>query len=160
MTTTTALRSKEQAQDERIIQSELGKAIHHSLKTILQDPLPNRMALLLLRLALAQSAYPADGEEWRGRLSTIMDAPETELDKATRHVAKAKLIVSRQRERIAELQAEQRPTEDALRLLNTFSKTLANMEYHLRLLREEAEGKDKLPEWMLARLAARFSSAA
>ncbi|MEK4034189.1 hypothetical protein WOC76_13005 [Methylocystis sp. IM3] len=150
MTTMDALRLEEQAQDERMIQSQLGKAIHHSLKTIIQEPLPNRMALLLLRLALAESAYPADGEEWRGRLSTLMDAPETELDKATRHVAKARLIVSRQRERIAELQAEHRPTEDALRLMDTFSKTLANLEYHLRLLREEAEGKGKIPEWMRA----------
>jgi hypothetical protein len=148
------LREKEQVQDELRLQSTLGEAIHHSLQTIIREPLPNEMALLLLQLALAQVTGPKNGETWKSHISSLIGERETELDRATWHVANAKLIVARQRERIIRLQLEHRQTEDAQRLLNAFIESLASLEHHQRLLREEAEGKDRTPEWLFSRLAA------
>ncbi|HEY8162128.1 hypothetical protein [Methylocystis sp.] len=45
------LLAKERAQGEWIIQSTLGKAIDESFRTIIHEPLSNRIALLLLQLA-------------------------------------------------------------------------------------------------------------
>ncbi len=133
MTTVAKLHSIERAPDDWIIES-IGEAIRQSLQAIIHEPIPDRMALLLLRLALAEVINP--GNE-----------PETELDKARRLVAKAELIVARHRQRIAELQTEHRPTEDALNVLDTFIETLAAMKYQQRLLRHEAEGRDRNPGW-------------
>ncbi|QGM96066.1 hypothetical protein [Methylocystis parvus] len=149
MTTMAEALAEERAQDEWMIRSTLGKAIHQSLQTIVREPLPNEMALLLLRLAAAQAT--SSNEAWNGRLS--------ELDIATRHVARGKLIIARQRERIVQLQAEQRSNEDARHMLDTFVETLALLEHHLHLLRDETEGKDQKPEWIFSRLAARIPAA-
>jgi hypothetical protein len=54
--------AKQREQDERIIQSALGRAVYESLLQIIREPLPNEMALLLLRLALAQTVAPANDE--------------------------------------------------------------------------------------------------
>lgn len=83
----------------------------------------------------------------------VLNGHETELAKATQHVTKARNIVARQYERIAQLRAEDRPTEDAINLLNTFIQTLAALEYHQRLLCDEAEGEDKKPQWIFSRLS-------
>jgi hypothetical protein len=88
------LLAKERAQGEWIIQSTRGKAIDESFRTIIHEPLSNRIALLLLQLALTETINPGSDE-------ALMNGPETELAKATRHVAAAKRIVARQRERIA-----------------------------------------------------------
>ncbi len=156
MTTMAALRLEEQEQDERVVLSELGKAIHDSLETLIHEPLPNELASLVLQLGLAETGNEPNGELLESYNLTLTQTPETELVRATRRVAKARLIVERQRARVAELQAEHRPTEDALSLLHTFSNTLANLEFHQRLLRDEAEAKDRKAEWIFARLVARF----
>ncbi len=83
-----------------------------------------------------------------------MDELAVELIKAAQRIASAKTIVARQRLRIAKLQAERRPTEDSQQLLDTFIKTLAALEAHERLLRDEAEGKHRSPEWPHSRFAA------
>ncbi len=135
MTTVVKLRVMERAQDDWLIQS-IGRAIRQSLQTVIHEPLPNQMALLLLQLALAEGVSPCNDEAWKGRISGLMEEPETELEKAARHIAKAELIVAEQRERIAQLQAQHRPTGVALQMLDTFIKTLAALKYHQRLLRD------------------------
>ena len=79
---------------------------------------------------------------------------------AIRRVIRARQIVARQRERIARLEAEHWPTEDALHMLDIFIETLAALEHHQRLLCEEAEGRDRDPEWLFSRLAARIRTTA
>ncbi|WP_424362881.1 hypothetical protein [Methylocystis parvus] len=158
MTTMAEVLSKEREKDERIIQSELGKAIHQSFQAIVREQVPNRMALLLLQLAAAQVVKP----HCRAReasIPTAVGVSESKLDRATRHVARAKLLIARQRERVAQLQAEDRPIADASCMLDTFIQTLEAMEHHQGLLREEAEGKDQKPEWIFSRLAARALAA-
>lgn len=158
MTTMAEFLSKEQEKDERIIQSELGKAIHQSFQAIVREQLPNRMALLLLQLAAAEVVKP-DCRASEASISTAVGVSESMLDRATRHVARAKLLIARQRERVARLQAEDRPIKDASSMLDTFIQTLQAMEHHQRLLRDEAEGEDQKPGWIFSRLEARILAA-
>lgn len=155
MSTMAELMAEERARDEWILQSALGKAIHQSFQTIIHEPLPNRMALLLLQLALDKAINPGAHEAPQGDVPPSMDEPEKEFVKANRHVAEAERIVARQRERIVRLQAENCPIEHALELLDTFIKTLAAMKHHQRLLRAEVKGKDRSASWALSRIAAR-----
>ncbi len=91
MTTVAKLRSMERAQDEWIIQS-IGEAIRQSFQAIIREPLPDRMALLLLQMALAETISPGNDEAWKSHISGLMDEPETELEKATRHIVGAKQL--------------------------------------------------------------------
>ncbi len=68
MTTVAKLRSMERAQDEWIIQS-IGEAIRQSFQAIIREPLPDRMALLLLQIALAKTISPGNDEAWKGHIS-------------------------------------------------------------------------------------------
>lgn len=153
MPTVAELLAEERAQDELIIQGALGKVINQSLSAIVHEPLPNEMALLLLQLALAESIDPGNGH-----ITAAEDTPETEFERVTRNVANARLIVARQRERIALLQAARRPTEASLELLDTFAKTLSALEYRYCLLCDEAEGKIGSLEWLFSRLTARMAA--
>ncbi len=145
----------ERAQDERMLQSALGKAIQESFQTIILEPLPDRIGLLLLQLALGKVISPETDEAPLGDAVALMDEPEKLLAKATRHVAQAERIVAGQRERIVRLRAQDFPIEEALQLLDTFIRTLSTMQDHQRLLREEAEGKDVSAGWLFSRVAAR-----
>lgn len=154
MTSMAELLTNEREHDERMLQSALGKAIQESFETIVLEPLPNRIGLLLLQLALGKVIDSGIDEAPREVLAS-MDEARKLLAKASRHVAEAERIVARQRERIVRLRAQECPIEDALQLLNTFIKTLAAMKDHQRLLREEAEGKDLNAGWLFSRVAAR-----
>jgi hypothetical protein len=46
--------------DEWLIQRRLGKELRRSFEAMVDEPLPERMALLLMELALAQSIKPTD----------------------------------------------------------------------------------------------------
>ncbi len=48
----------ETSYDEWIIQRRLGKELRRSFEAMVEEPLPEHMALLLLELALAQSLKP------------------------------------------------------------------------------------------------------
>lgn len=78
-----------------------------------------------------------------------MDDTESELSVATRHVAIAKDIVARQRIWLAELEAAQRPTEEARKTLDAFIETLAALEEHLSLLQDEEERHTQQPKVVL-----------
>ncbi len=147
--------AEERAQDERMLQNALGRAVQESFQTIIHEPLPNRIGLLLLQLALGKVIDPEIEEAPQGDVSGLMDEPQKLLVKATRHVVQAERIVARQRERIVRLRAQDFPIEDALQLLDTFIRTLSTMKDHQRLLREEAEGKDVSAGWLFSRVAAR-----
>ena len=54
MTTVVEFPSSEQAQDDLIIQRQLAEAIHRSLAALTYEALTDEMALLLVRLAVAQ----------------------------------------------------------------------------------------------------------
>lgn len=75
-----------------------------------------------------------------------------ELNRAAHHVVRARLIVAQQLRRVAELKGEQVPSEDAERQLEIYLMTLACLEAHERLLRDEVEGKDKTPQWLHLRI--------
>ncbi len=77
-----------------------------------------------------------------------------DLNRAAYHVVRARLIVARQLRLVAELRDEQRPSEDAERQLELYITTLACLEAHERLLRDEVEGKDRTPEWLHLRIQA------
>ena len=53
----------EDHQASRVIQREVGIALRLSFEAVTREPLPERMALLLLRLALAESLRLAAGED-------------------------------------------------------------------------------------------------
>ncbi|WP_442756562.1 hypothetical protein ACNHKD_08135 [Methylocystis sp. JAN1] len=159
MSVVAELLAKERAEDERLIQSVLGNAIHHSLEAVTRKPLPEKMVLLLQKLAAIQAFAP--GAQEAPTLSSPArkkGRPETSLDRATRHIARAKQIIAYQRNRVAQLQAERRPVKDAMSMLDAFVETLATMEYHRRLLCEEVEGKDRVSRWIFARLGSTGAS--
>ncbi len=49
--------------DEWIIQRRLGKELRRSFEAMVEEPLPDRMALLLMELALAQAIQLKDNHE-------------------------------------------------------------------------------------------------
>ncbi len=49
--------------DEWIIQRRLGKELRRSFEAMVEEPLPERMALLLIELALAQALQLKDNHE-------------------------------------------------------------------------------------------------
>ncbi len=59
----------DEEQTLRLMQRELGKALRLSLRDVAHEPLPQRMVVLLLRLALAQSIRGMLG----GRQRTLLD---------------------------------------------------------------------------------------
>ena len=61
---------------------------------------------------------------------------EAELAIAIEHVARAKIIVSEQRQRIANLKAKGHAIDVYEKTLRTFELTLHSLEDHERLLRE------------------------
>jgi hypothetical protein len=69
----------------------------------------------------------------------VMPEIETELAAAARHVAEGRLIVARQRERIARLRAQGSCTGDYERTLDIFVNSLQIFEDHERELRAAAE---------------------
>jgi hypothetical protein len=66
-----------------------------------------------------------------------MSDVESELARATQHVAAAEHIVAQQRERIATLKAEGHPTANHEQLLELFVSTLEAFKDHRRLLSSE-----------------------
>jgi hypothetical protein len=62
---------------------------------------------------------------------------ESEYAKAVRHVAEARQIVAEQRKRIERLKARGHPVFDHEQTLRVFEGTLAALEDHERLLRDE-----------------------
>lgn len=147
--------AEERAQDERMLQNALGRAVQESFQTIIHEPLPNRIGLLLLQLALGKVIDPEIDEAPQDDVLAITDEPRKLLAKATQHVVQGERIVARQRERIIRLRAQDCPIEEALQLLNIFISTLSTMKDHQRLLREEAEGKDVSAGWLFSRVTAR-----
>lgn len=141
MATVAELLAEQRAQDEMTIQSALGNAIQQSFAAIIHEPLGDRIALLLLQLALDKVVNPVSDDGRKEDTSAPTDQSEIEIDKATRHIAGAKRLVAQQRERIVRLQRERCPIEDAMQILNTFIETLAAMEHRQRLLCGEAEHK-------------------
>lgn len=155
MPTDAELRAIEQAQDDVIVKCKLAEAIYLSLTAVICEPIPKNMKILLLRLAFVETVIRENDIEAREtKCGILMHNRQTELATATCHVAQAEKIVAHQHEHVAQLQAENRPTDDAVKLLDTFIQTLATLEYHQRLLRDEVEGKHRKPEWIFARLAA------
>jgi hypothetical protein len=63
----------------------------------------------------------------------------SELAVAARHVAQGRMIVARQRERIARLKAQGLSTLDHEQTLDVFVSTLQILEQHERALRSSAE---------------------
>ncbi len=61
------LTSNDEEQSLWQMQRELGKALRISFGAVSQERLPERMVLLLLRLALAQAVRGMLGQRWRGR---------------------------------------------------------------------------------------------
>jgi hypothetical protein len=59
------------------------------------------------------------------------------IDAAARRVARAKMIIVRQRKRIAHLKSAWRDSQDAEHTLNLFVATLAALEWHEGHLRKE-----------------------
>lgn len=60
-----------------------------------------------------------------------MDGADSELEMARRHVAKGRLLVKRQLEILAELRADEHPTEMAEQLLAELRHTQSLHEEHL-----------------------------
>lgn len=87
-----------------------------------------------------------------------MRDPEMKLAIATQHVAIAKSIVARQQTRLAELEVQDRPTAGARKILDTFIVTLALLKEHQSLLRDEADGRQRDPEWIFSRLVTRTNA--
>jgi hypothetical protein len=65
---------------------------------------------------------------------------ESQLSMAVQHVAEAKVIIERQRERVANLEAQGLPTRDAEQTLEIFIGTLTILEDHARFIKEWFEG--------------------
>jgi hypothetical protein len=63
------------------------------------------------------------------------DEPESDLAMASRHVAEARRIVGRQRERIAKLKAAGHSTLDHEQTLQVFESTLRIFEDHERQIK-------------------------
>ncbi len=61
----------EEDEEALLIQQELGEALRLSFEGVTREPLPDRMVLLLLRLALAQSFTDAD-LAWASRRKVMM----------------------------------------------------------------------------------------
>ncbi|WP_457798268.1 hypothetical protein [Methylocystis sp. S23] len=55
--------NKEHEQTPLLIQREVGMAVRLSIEAVTREPLPEQMALLLLRLALAESLHVALAKE-------------------------------------------------------------------------------------------------
>jgi hypothetical protein len=70
-----------------------------------------------------------------------MSDVESELERATQHVAAAERIVAQQRERIAKLEAGGHATASHQELLELFVRTLAAFKDHRRLLLSELAEK-------------------
>ncbi len=57
----------DEERDSLLIQQELAKALRMSVRSVIREPLPQRMIILLLRLAFAQTLRATFGRSRRER---------------------------------------------------------------------------------------------